>query len=232
MSGERCPSCGGLVAPEAEWCGQCFAQLRGAGAAREPEPAEPAGAGPPPPGRPRTAIAAATGPGGIAREHFTEVDGALHWICPACEAENPMEASTCARCMTPFALLLREREERKSTDPGKATGLSLLYPGLGHIAAGRPGEGVARMVIFTWALASLLVVVAARAGKGLGPLLSLVVIYFLVSGLLYLLTAVDARRAALGEEPVVGSRVLLWGASGVMLLTVVILVFTGLGAAR
>lgn len=254
MSRDRCPACGGLVAADAAWCGQCLTPLRGESARSGESPAgdappaavpqTPAAPTPRAPGSPtedaasreengpapmRSRSAVAAGPAG---QHFREVDGELHWVCPACDAENPMGASACARCTTPFGSLLREPEERPSIDPGRATSLSLLYPGIGHIAAGRAGEGAARMVIFTWALASLVLVVVARAGKGLGPLLSLVVIYFGVSGLLYLLTAVDARRAAVGEDPVISSRVLLWGASLVMLLTVVILVFTGLGATR
>lgn len=231
MSGDRCPRCGGLVAADAEWCGQCFAPLRG---------------GPDPGGAPETATLPA--PAGRAvgrlsrrvpeprpgeRPSIRKIDDRLIWDCPACDLENPIENAACTRCGTSFGALFQEEGAgRRTLEPGRALGLSLLFPGVGHMALGRAAEGLARAVIFLWSLASLLVIVFARSGRSLGPVVGLVAVYVAVSGGLYVLTAVDARRAAVGEDPVIGSRALLYGSSGLMLLTVVILVFTGLGANR
>ena len=47
MMGERrCPTCGALASPEAEWCGQCFAPLDRVGARNEAEAEGAAGPSP------------------------------------------------------------------------------------------------------------------------------------------------------------------------------------------
>lgn len=237
---ERCPSCGGLVTPGAEWCGQCFAPLRGeareAPAPDEVEaaallgelaaPAEPEA----PPSEERSAEderpAARVGPATEASPFQVREDG-LVWVCKVCEAENPLDVPTCPRCGTPFGKLFEEEQAAPEVDPGRATALSLILPGLGHIALGRRIEGWARILIFAWLLGTLVVIVASRAGRGLGPLLGLVALYFAAAGALYMLSAVDARRAAEGHDPVVSSRILLYGVSALLLFTVLLLFITG-----
>lgn len=239
---ERCPSCGGLVTPGAEWCGQCFARLRDA----EPEapppeeseaaallgelaaPTEPE-APPDPSPEPPEQEARPAPPGGPAVEAspFQVREDGLVWVCTACEAENALEAQACSRCGTPFGSLFEEGRAVPDLDPGRATALSLILPGLGHIAAGRKLEGAARIVIFAWLLGTLVVIVASRAGRGLGPLLGLAALYFAAAGALYMLSAVDARRAAEGSEALVSSRVLLYAVSALLLLTIVLLFVTG-----
>ena len=243
---ERCPSCGGLVTPGAEWCGQCFTRLGDA----EPEastpdedeaaallgelaaPTEPeappdltpdlTGERAPDEERPSPR----TGPAVEASPFDVREDG-LVWVCKVCEAENPLEAQMCTRCGTPFGSLFEEGQAAPDVDPGRATALSLILPGLGHIAAGRKLEGAARIVIFVWLVGTLVVIVASRAGRGLGPLLGLAAIYFASAGGLYLVSAIDARRAAEGHDPVLSSRLLLYGVSALLLFTVLLLFVTG-----
>lgn len=252
---ERCPNCGGLNAPDAKWCGQCFEPLRGpeapaaeaeeaaallgelaAPAEPPPDPAAPAEPPPAPPEQsadpaeraPESPPQPARVPGPATEASPFQVrDDGLVWICSMCEGENPMEAQACLRCGTPFRALFRQEREAPEVDPGRATALSLIFPGLGHLAAGRRIDGLARMLIFAWLLGTLVVIVASRAGRGLGPLLGLVAVYFASAGALYLLSAVDARRAAEGDDPIVSSRILLYGVSALLLLTILLLFLTG-----
>ncbi|HEX6263228.1 MAG TPA: hypothetical protein VF097_10325 [Actinomycetota bacterium] len=260
---ERCPRCGGLNAPDAEWCGQCFTRL---GEPEEPaidpavdpveaaamlgelaspeertaEPApgvpsdqaggEPAGA---PPGGPPADEQPAEGEPPLQPGPATEAspfqvrEDGLVWVCRLCEAENPLEAHVCARCGTPFGALFEEGREASEIDPGRASALSLIFPGLGHLAAGHRVEGLARILIFVWLIGTIVVIVAARAGRGLGPLLGLVVLYMASAGALYMLSAIDARRATEGDDPIVSSRILLYGISALLLVTIVFLFFSG-----
>ena len=112
-------------------------------------------------------------------------------------------------------------------DRGRAVRLSLLFPGVGHIAGGRTADGVARAVIFGWCFLTLLAMLVMRGGFRSGPLLPLVLIYVGAAGGLYGITAMDAGRAAEGDPPLLSSRVLLYGVGGLILLTVAIMFVLG-----
>jgi hypothetical protein len=148
------------------------------------------------------------------------------WDCPTCEMENPIDATTCRTCGTPFGTLLKEPEVRPRTDPGRATAYSLLFPGLGHIVAGRAAEGAARAVIFGYAAATAIIILVMTGG-GPGPFLSLLIVSALVAVGLYAVSAVDAGRVARGESSLITPRMLLYGGAGLILLTVVVLVVVG-----
>jgi len=202
----RCPHCGALVAADAEWCGQCLLPLR----APEPEP-EPQARAPVRPAR----------EGG--RSEPT-------WACPTCEHENPIALERCEVCGTPFARLFTEPEPEMRIPASSAMAWSLAWPGLGHYRAGRRIDGVARMVLFAWTFGTVLVLLVSRAGLGRGaPLLGL---YAVASLGLYVLSAVDARRVAAGEEPVVGSRPLLWASVALVVLSIVLATLLTLPVAR
>lgn len=228
MSERRCPKCGGLVGAEATFCGQCYEPL----GAKEGPPSDP--------GEPRFRIpsleeeraaerrARVTGAGPAA---FETEGGVPVWACPACDARNPLDADGCSRCGTPFRSLFEE-EEAPRIDPARAARLSLLFPGVGHIAAGRVGEGVARAVVFGWTLVSAVAIVIVRWGRGPGPFLPLLALYVLAAAVVYGLTPIDARRGAESQPPVLSSRMLLYGITGLMLLTVVVLLISGLRLTR
>jgi hypothetical protein len=105
--------------------------------------------------------------------------------------------------------------------------LSLLFPGVGHLAAGRGAEGLARAVVFAYALVTVITILVARLGEGLGPFLPLLLISALAGVVLYAVTAVDAGRLARGDAQVLSTRALLYGAVGLMLVTLVVLVILG-----
>lgn len=228
MSAARCPRCGGLVRPEAEWCGQCLAPL-----GVEDQPAAPdlrTGSAPSdeairatseaPPGETRVPAKTASIPGAKVRsgEH------GIVWDCPTCGTENPIEAAICSGCGSSFSRLFEQPTSAPKVDPGRALSLSLLFPGLGHVAAGQAAEGLARAVVFAYALITAIIVLVSRWGPGLGPFLPLFVICLLAAVPLYAVSAVDAGRAVRRERPVLSMRALLYGAAALIVTTVVIMV--------
>ena len=213
----RCPNCGALVSPEADWCGQCFAVLRPAEASTPGTVAAPE--------RPATVTAER---GGLEIE-----GGRAAWTCPACEARNPIEASVCETCGTPFARLFQEEDEGPEMDPQSAAVWSMVFPGLGHWKLGRKADAIARFAMFGWSFGALMVLVVSRIGKGgFGPTFPLFVLFAFASVTIYVLSAVDAYRIASGEEPLVNSRTLLWASAGLVVLSVLIASFVTLPSAR
>jgi hypothetical protein len=153
------------------------------------------------------------------------------WQCSRCGTDNPIEFSACTACGASFGQLLADEVERPVVPPGRALRLSLLFPGLGHAAVGRPAEGVARGVVFGYAAATVVAILVMRGGS-LGPFMALFVLCLAAAAAFYVLAAVDAARAARGEPPIVSSRGLLYGAGGLVLVTVTVLVITGIRASR
>src|SRR5688572_22591617 len=86
----RCPTCGAANPVNAAWCGQCHRRF---GAASDAPSNGAAGISPP--------SGAADAPFG--HPSIANRDGAVVWTCPACDAENPLEATACARCGSNFA---------------------------------------------------------------------------------------------------------------------------------
>jgi hypothetical protein len=217
---ERCPSCGALVSRDSEWCGQCLSPLR-------PTP------GPTPTGEPQGGSPPAAHAEGDDRAGAPPPPRRLPtWACPVCEHENAIELDRCEICDAPFGRLFAEPETRPEVDPTRAFAWSLLLPGLGHWMAGRKAEGVARMVLFAWAFGTLIVLVAARWGRGLGSTAPLVFVYLVATVGLMASSAVDARRIASGEDPLVGSRALMWAAVGLIGMSVAIATVLAFSAAR
>lgn len=242
MTERRCPSCGGLVGQGAAWCGQCLTPLGESvpvGAEPpKPEPAQVEKSDRPmangqvvpdvvpdqesaPSARPRTKKSSG---------QFRAVGEGLLWACPECDMENPLEASACERCGTPFRSLFHQGPVRPSVDPGRAAALSLVFPGLGHRALGRSAEGLARAVVFLWTVGMGLAILATAGGEGAGPFRALLLVLFAAAVIVYATTATDARRIARGEEPMMSSRILLYGSTGLMFVIVVMLVVSGMRA--
>ena len=211
MSERRCPRCGGLVGEDARWCGQCLARLE----ADEPEPAalstEPPRREPPPEGRP-----------------VEVAEGRALWTCPSCGARNELDDDTCPRCGRRFASLFEEPEPPPTIAASRAAALSFVLPGLGHVAAGRIAEGIARSIVFAYALGTALVVLLGGGTLSAGPLAPLGWLSLAAAAALYVTTAVDAARAADRRDPLLSNRALLYGAIGLMMLTVIVLVVSGL----
>ena len=219
-SERRCPNCGALVGEGAEWCGQCFTDLRSPQSSRaqaEPRIEVPAG------------VTGADHPNGHQPDARTPVGGETPvatdpsdagWPCAACGRRNPMEASVCLSCGTPFGRGFEEPEASPSISPGSAVKWSLLYPGLGHLKAGRIADAVARAVVFTWPFLTGLLFLSAHPTGRLGLIGALGLVFLGAAALLYVAIAMDAGRVANGDEPMISNRALLWIAAGIVLCSV------------
>jgi hypothetical protein len=215
LAERRCPNCRALVSEDAEWCGQCFASLK------EPA-AEPASI---PEGSPlRVAVAArAAGEAGDVRKVAT-------WTCPACEHENALELDVCEVCFTPFAALFREPEEGPAVDPRTALTRSLIFPGLGHRAIGKGPDGLARGMMFAWTFGTTILILVSHVSSG--PLTGMLLLYGGLAVAIYVFTAFEAYRMAQGDGALVSSRVLLWIAVGLVLVSVLMATVLIFAAAR
>ncbi|MFL5736939.1 MAG: hypothetical protein ACJ76P_06340 [Actinomycetota bacterium] len=217
-SERRCPNCGALVGEDAEWCGQCFTDLR---SPQRPEAA------------PRievpVGVSGAEQPNGHTpgrRESVrTEVPGPAErsdagWPCAVCGRRNSMEVSVCLSCGTPFGHGFEEQEEHPSISPGTAVKWSLIYPGLGHWKAGRTMDAIARAVVFTWPFLTGLLFLSAHPAGRLGVIGALGGLFLSLAVLLYIAIAIDAGRVADGQSPMISSRALLWIAAVIVLFSV------------
>jgi ribosomal protein L40E len=205
----RCPKCGALVSEDAEWCGQCFTSLR------EPDP-PPVAAPAAPESGPVADAAGESVPAATQRTRPEEPTGAF-WPCPVCGTRNPIVLEACEVCGTPFAAVMRG-ETRREVDPDKAFRRSLLYPGLGHAMLGYPLDGFARGAVFTLAV---LVAIFMPLTVPTTPLTILaVVLSVAAAGGIYALSAVETKRLMERRGLLVESRFLLWGAVGLMMVTV------------
>jgi hypothetical protein len=105
----RCPRCGALTGESAQWCTQCYADLRPP--APEPPAPEP-GPGPEPaPGSPASAPEPASGPAddplpapAARARHRVAGDDTPDpgWPCPRCGTVNDLAAGACSACGSGF----------------------------------------------------------------------------------------------------------------------------------
>ena len=217
----RCPSCGALVATDADWCGQCFATL-----SVSPEP-DPVPASAPVGGATddRASAPPAASPEGEAASTLP-----AFWPCPVCQARNPVAADACETCGTPFAQAMRGGSERPHVTPREAVTRSLIFPGLGHRAAGYATDGFVRAILFGISLS--IAVLAGLGGVGSVALLAIVVVNLITAIGVYVLSAVEASRLAEGGDLLVPSRTLLWVLVGEVFLSIAIVGFAVVSATR
>jgi len=144
------------------------------------------------------------------------------WPCSVCGAENPIALDLCSVCGTPFAQVMRTAADTPQVDPRDAVIRSLIYPGLGHRALGRPVDGLARGVLFAVAfgLGILLAIAAAGSAALVGAF-----VLFLAAGIgVYVMSAVEAHRLASGGGLLVPTHILMWVVVGVVVVGITLLV--------
>jgi hypothetical protein len=147
-----------------------------------------------------------------------------------CELDNEIELNVCARCGTPFSALMKADEQPAHVEPADAFKASLIYPGLGHQKIGRGADGVARGTLFTLSLILLLVV--ALSGLHSTGQDIMVLLYLSTTLLVYVGSAVEARRMAAGGAPFASSRTLLWGTVGLLIVSIGLLAITATARLR
>ncbi len=219
----RCPDCGALASPDAEWCGQCFRSLVEPDHALEPA-AVTVGVAP---------AVAATGIETDAGLDASDDAGSRRgptWPCKACANENALELDACAVCGTTFASMMRQDEAPPDVDPKDALSASLIFPGLGHRKVGRGTDGLARGVLFG-VLAAMAATVFASGVTSAG---SFGVFALFLGGalLVYVGTAWEARHLASGGRPLVSSRALLWATVVIIIGSIMLLAVSVVTVAR
>ena len=226
----RCPSCGAHNVAAAAWCTQCFERFGVPGAA-SPEPAPPHPQPPPPPlsAPPLLPVEAApTTPGG-ATQRDIRVDGdRVEWRCASCRGWNPLEGRDCGTCGSARVGFTPDTAPAPvvATTGGTAALLaSALLPGLGHLLVGRPGSGIARLLLWLlWAGgAGAILVSAGLSGAA--------VVLVLAALGLWILTLYDLLQLARGGSEVLTGRVLAWCVVVVTTL-LVLLAVAGAGGVR
>lgn len=217
----RCPDCGARNADAAAWCTQCYLRLEGPTAPataapaesgngeRRPSHASPSGpdtAGlPTPPPIPAAARAAA--------QRDIRVEGErVEWRCARCEGWTPLEQPACSACGSARVGFTPERAPAAaSTTPTGSAPLvaSALLPGLGHLLVGRPGSGLARVLLWLlWAGGAGLTLVSVGVT-------STALVLTLAAAALWAITLHDLSRLADGQGQLLTGRVLAWSVVGV-----------------
>lgn len=218
----RCPDCGALATPDAEWCGQCFRPLRDPEQRPELEPQ---------PDRERVPASMSTrGAAAVGTDEERASTRPPSWPCPACGNENPLELDACAVCGTTFASMMRTDEARPEVSPSDALSASFLFPGLGHRKIGRGLDGLARGVLFT-VLAAMAATVLASGVDSPGTF-GVLALFLGAALLVYLGSAWEAHHLAGGGEPLVSSRALLWATVAVIIGSVLLLAVSVVTVAR
>ncbi len=193
------------MSEDAEWCGQCFTSLR------EPDP----------PPVPAPAVAEATTSAAEAVPAAEQAAGGepagAFWPCPVCGTRNPIVLEACEVCGTPFAVVMRG-ETRREVDADAAFRRSLLFPGLGHAMLGYSLDGFARGAVFALAVVVLIFLPLSVPTTAL-TILATVLSAAAAIGI-YAMSAVETKRLTQRRGLVIESRFLLWGAVGLMMVTV------------
>jgi len=208
----RCPNCAATNPEHARWCGQCFVPLKQTEPDTEPVPtpvapaspvvsvpAEPAGG--PSSASPPQVIQQLRTPG--MRRRGDEVE----WECPRCGEYHSMDQLACDVCGASFADRYRPVEaEAPPVNWQLALVLSALAPGAGHVALGRYGSGLARLLLFVvWLLGAFALLSGAGSGAAFvaAPLL-------LGATVLWVTGLVDIQRLREGRPVLLSNRAFLW----------------------
>lgn len=139
------------------------------------------------------------------------------WPCPVCGTRNPIVLEACEVCGTPFAAVMRG-DTRRDADPEAAFRRSLLFPGLGHSMLGYPLDGFARGAVF--ALAVLVAILLPLSVPTTALTILAVILSVAAAVGIYVLSASEVKRLAQRRGLLIESRFLLWGAVGLMMVTV------------
>ena len=204
----------------AEWCGQCFADLRTPAPALESDPE-------PMPERVPELAPGNTDPAGSPPVQTSA--GAAFWPCSVCGARNPIFLDLCETCGTPFAAVMRGTT-RRDVDPQAAFTRSLVFPGAGHAMLGYGIDGFARAVLFVLSLGIALFLLVA--GLHRGPMLLAVGLSLGLAIAVYVVSAVEIAQLAARGRLLIPSKYLLWSAVVVMFLVVAAIALSVATSAR
>ena len=203
----RCPSCGAGNPAEADWCGQCLRRFDGADEATRPD------------GEPSAVTMLR--PGGVHPKIQPREGEEPVWTCPACETENPLSASVCARCGSAFTSFFDKQgaAEAPRKSGTAAIGLSAVLPGAGHWIHRQTAPAVARSVLYVWTLgiAVMLLVWPPRQARAL--VRGVGAVFALAAAAVWLLSMLETIRLGEGDDrPMIPPRALTWFSAGLSAL--------------
>jgi hypothetical protein len=232
----RCPACGGLNPPRADWCGQCLRRF-----APEPEPdAEPAGDSPAAEAvRPAAAISemdplmaptlkpSAHANHEVRRGAFLIGGGVIAWSCARCGTPNDLEARSCSACDAPFASTVSPPAERSQRDPNSVALYSLLVPGAGYAHLRLWGQAIARASMSTWVVSVAVFAVISRS-------LVLAAAFGAAALALWVVGAHDAYWAAKNDDrrAILSGRRWLYLTVGLVAILFLVLILGAAGVSR
>jgi ribosomal protein L40E len=213
MTVMSCPSCGATNPEQAEWCGQCFARF-GAPEPGKKAPAPPSkegtrqsggDGGMAPPARPpdlRRTVPVRLVP--TAEGRIRKVGAKVQWTCVSCETVNPIDEPACRVCSGSMLNLFREPgPPAEPRDRNRALALSII-PGAGLWYAGNPADGVSRLLLWVWWVATTVML----WGRPPALLWAITLPFALATVTLWGVSALDAVRLAEGRKVLAGARVL------------------------
>ena len=163
------------------------------------------------------------------RGAFTVTETGITWTCIRCEASNPLEATACEVCGTPFAEIVKPKDTRPPRDPNTVALVSLFFPGVGHMYLGQWPQGIARAIVHLWVLS--VVFISLLAG-GQSNTTALTMSFALAATALWAISAHDAYREARSEpgRVILKGKAFLYLVLGLLMLLFLMLVGAGLSA--
>ncbi len=168
-------------------------------------------------GSPEPAAPAVPGRGTAQTGRIRRTDEGFDWQCDRCATWSPLEVSTCTVCGRPFRAAVggeSDGPELADVDPRIALGLSMVLPGAGHLALGRTGTGLARLMLFCiWAFGALSFAIQARDSEQ-----SAIAAIPLALGALIMwgISLYDVQNLSAGrDEPLLDGRRMLWLVFGI-----------------
>ncbi len=208
----RCPSCGAGNPSGAAWCGQCH---RVFGSSEPDAPGNGVGT---------IATPAAEAHGPFGHPSVANRDGDVVWTCPACDAENPLEATVCARCGSNFARFFAGPQPvlRPRASAGAAVWASAALPGAGHWIFRQAGPALARAVIYVWTAAISILLLARPPASARAVVRGVGAVFALAAAAVWLLSMLETMRIREGDRrPLIQPKALTWlsaGLSGLLLV--------------
>jgi len=226
MTVMTCPSCGASNPAQSDWCGQCFARF-GAPEPGRKAPAPPVkegtrrsggDGGMAPPARPpdlRRTVPVRLVP--TAEGRIRKVGAKVEWTCVSCETVNPIDEPVCRVCAGSMLNLFREASP-PPPPRSRTTALALsVIPGAGLWYAGAPADGVSRLLLWAWWLATTVLL----WGRPPALLWIVTVPFALATAALWGVSAIDAGRVAERRKVLAGPRVLGVAAAVLSLLLLI-----------
>jgi len=152
---------------------------------------------------------------------FRQTGDELEWNCGQCGEWNPVGATACSVCGTPFGRGVPEPVVPPRVSDTTALIASAAVPGLGHMLLGRTGNGVARALTYLlWLIGGIVLIREATLyNRPILPGIPLVLGALVV----WVTSAIDAMNLARGgTTELLRPRVFFWlmlGVIGLLMIT-------------